>query len=57
MPTGAEARLRAVRQEPCRFIAFWPRRIEHHALCSATGIPHSTQIRVRGFGGAASLSE
>jgi hypothetical protein len=22
------------------------RKIEHHALCSATGIPHSTQIRI-----------
>jgi len=34
------------------FISFCPRRIEHHSLCSATGIPHSTQIRIRGFGGS-----
>ena len=34
------------------FISFCPRRIEHHSLCSAIGIPHSTQIRIRGFGGS-----
>src|SRR4029079_1943524 len=30
----------------------WPRRIEHHSLCSATGMPHSTQTRTLGFGGS-----
>jgi hypothetical protein len=34
------------------FISFCPRRIEHHSLCSAIGIPHSTQIRIRCFGGS-----
>jgi hypothetical protein len=32
------------------FISSWPRRIEHQSLCSAIGMPHSTQIRVRAFG-------
>jgi hypothetical protein len=27
------------------FISFCPLRIEHHSLCSAMGIPHSTQTR------------
>ena len=35
-----------------RFISIWPRRIEHQSLCSATGMPHSTQTRTRGFGGS-----
>ena len=26
------------------FISIWPRRMEHHSLCSAIGMPHSTQI-------------
>jgi hypothetical protein len=29
------------------FISFCPLRIEHHSLCSAMGIPHSTQTRTR----------
>ena len=33
-------------------ISRWPRRIEHHSLCSATGMPHSTHTRTRGFGGS-----
>jgi hypothetical protein len=35
-----------------RFISIWPRRIEHHSLWSAIGIPHSTHTRTRGFGGS-----
>jgi hypothetical protein len=26
--------------------------MEHHSLCSASGIPHSTQTRIRCFGGS-----
>ena len=32
--------------------SFWPRRIEHHSLCSAIGMPHSMHTRTRGFGGS-----
>lgn len=28
-------------------ISRWVRRMLHHSLCSAIGIPHSTQIRTR----------
>src|SRR5262249_41125620 len=34
------------------FISFAARKIEHHSLCSAIGIPHSTQTRTRCFGGS-----
>src|SRR5450759_2245916 len=30
-------------------ISCWVRKILHHSLCSATGIPHSTQTRIRGL--------
>ncbi len=33
-----------------RSISCWPRRMLHHCLCSAIGIPHSTQTRTRCFG-------
>jgi hypothetical protein len=33
-------------------MSIWPRRMAHQSLCSATGIPHSTQTRTRGFGGS-----
>jgi hypothetical protein len=26
--------------------------MEHQSLCSASGIPHSMQTRIRGFGGS-----
>src|SRR5688500_18586970 len=34
------------------FNSFWPCRIEHHCLWSATGMPHSTQTWTRCFGGS-----
>jgi hypothetical protein len=34
------------------FISISPRRIEHHSLCSAIGMPHSTHTRIRCFGGS-----
>ena len=33
-------------------ISISPRRIEHHSLCSAMGMPHSLQTRIRGFAGS-----
>ena len=36
-----------------RSISTCPRRMEHQSLCSATGMPHSTQIRTRCMGAGA----
>ena len=35
-----------------RFISICARRMEHQSLCSASGIPHSMQTRIRCFGGS-----
>ena len=34
------------------FISIWARWMEHQSLCSASGIPHSMQTRIRCFGGS-----
>jgi len=41
-PTNAYERSAWRRSSSC-----CPRRMEHHSLCSATGMPHSTQTRMR----------
>src|SRR6266699_2316971 len=38
--------------EALSFISISPRRIEHHSLWSAIGMPHSTQTLIRCLGGS-----
>ena len=49
-PPPATARQAYFEEAAARSISSWPRRMEHQSLCSATGMPHSTQTCTRFLG-------